>query len=175
MLERTRKKLREADYFLGALTSSQPGAFNKEPEAADFHLSAFVTAARAVTFVLRKEQGGVYETWKLGWFANLTADDKALMDFFVERRNEVQKEGDFEYDVTVRTVSLGEFLKEFYAQGGTFYSTGMPGTPQPTFQKVERRFAVRPEDTVPALCRRYLDLVKQLVADFERDLATNLG
>jgi hypothetical protein len=127
MLERTRKKLREAEFFLQALTGAEPEVFRQEPEAADFYLSAFLTAGRSVTFALRKEQNVEYEAWKPGWFAKLAPDDATLMKFFVDQRNQVQKEGELDFAVTLKTVSLGEFLQDFYSQGGNLLFDGNAG------------------------------------------------
>jgi len=171
MLERTHKKLREAGYFLRLMSANSGKWFRQEPEAVDFYISAFVSAARSVTFVLRKECPTEYERWAPGWFARLAQQDAAaatLADFFIDQRNKGQKEGGGDLEVIETEVSLAQFLHETAMEGGhTYISTGVPGTPPPTFTKHERRFAGWAEESVPDVCRRYLDLMERLVRESE--------
>jgi hypothetical protein len=90
-LSRTRKKLREAKFFLTELTAEDSGVMGSGSEAADFYLSAFFTSARAVTFVLARENTHHYQAWSQKWFAQLTEDERDLMNLFVEQKSE--KEG----------------------------------------------------------------------------------
>ena len=50
MIEATQKKLREARFFLSYLETENRRAVRNEPEAFDYFMSAFVSAARSVTF-----------------------------------------------------------------------------------------------------------------------------
>lgn len=167
----THNKLREADFFLRALTNDESEWMEQEPEAGDFYLSAFMSAARQVTYVL--EGVAEYKQWSKCWFAERPNEDEDLHKFFVDQRNKLQHEGAADLEkVTITDVSLGQFVHEMSrpgGPGGTAFVSGAPGAPGPTFTKSEFRFAGRAKDTVVDACRRYLDLLKQLVRDFERD------
>ena len=56
MIEATQKKLREARFFLSHLETENRRAVRNEPEAFDYFMSAFVSAARSVTFALQAEE-----------------------------------------------------------------------------------------------------------------------
>src|SRR5271167_689192 len=164
MLVRTQKKLREAEFFLGHLIRENSRVLDREPEAADFYLSSFFTAARSVTLILRIENPDVYELRARNWFSSVPAEDHDLMDFFVNQRNIVQKEGIA--DGTFTTVSLIEFMQDVYRRGGNeLVADGVVATVQPPFTKSETTFAHRPDTSVGACCRKYLHLLKQFVAE----------
>jgi hypothetical protein len=171
LIDLTHKRLREAEFFLRSLTSDESEWMEQEPEAGDFYFSAFMSAARQVTFAL--ERAG-YKQWSKDWLAGRPSDDGELHKFFIDQRNKAQHEGaaDLE-EVTTADVSLAQFLHEMSRPGGpggsTFMSSGTPGASQPTFTKSEFRFAGRSAHPVAEVCGRYLDLLKQLARDFERD------
>jgi hypothetical protein len=168
----TRKKLREAGFFLRLLAGvSKPSVMSPEPEAADFYLSAFLSAARAVPLALKKERTTEWNAWNHEhWFALLSESDGKLWDFFVEQRNKVHKEGGPDITVTVTSVSLIEFMQEVYRQGGNVtIGTGMPGmAPPPTFTRLEKSFTDFPGQTLAQACQPFFDLVSRLVAEFEQ-------
>lgn len=60
MLSRTQKKLREAEFFLGHLIRENSSVENRQPEAADFHLSSFFTAARSNVDLANREAGRIW-------------------------------------------------------------------------------------------------------------------
>jgi hypothetical protein len=167
VLDRAHKKLREAEFFLGLLIAADSAVIKRAPEAPDFYLSAFLTAARSVTFAMSKDHGESTEEWNIEWISRLSADDAALMRFFVKQRNKVQKEGSADIEVTFATVSLTEFVAELDANGGAYFGSHMPGMSQPTANRTETRFRAKPDVSVGAVCRSYLDLLKRLISDFE--------
>jgi hypothetical protein len=93
VIELTQKKLREVRFFLIALDEARQKVVRNEPEETDFSLSAFLSAARAVTWALAWEEPEKYQNWKDGWFARQSEDDGRLLKFFVEQRNYTQKRG----------------------------------------------------------------------------------
>lgn len=85
-MSETRRKLREAQYFLHVTEK----LFNNQSVEFEFHLNAFVNAARNVTFVMQNEYGevkGFKEWWKKHTFQ---ADKSAYR--FVNLRNVSLKE-----------------------------------------------------------------------------------
>jgi hypothetical protein len=172
MLQRTYKKLREAKFFLSAAyDEEQKVLFEKEPEALEFYLSAFVSAGRSVTFAMSKDAGGSTEQWTVDWIARLpTADDRKLMEFFNRQRVNTIHRGDMDVEESVTTVPFAEFVREISMGGAaTSFVTSPPGTPQPSFDRIELKFKGLPDGSAIGFCRRYIELVTNLVADFERD------
>lgn len=82
------EKLQETELFLDLLKSSNPRSFENR-----CYFSAFVSAARSVTFTLQFSMHGVsgFKDWYSGVQESLRAD--ALAPHFVGIRNEIQKKG----------------------------------------------------------------------------------
>ena len=166
--EATRKKLREAAFFLGQLaTVEKVIAPYADPEAPDYYLSAFLSAARAVPWTLKMERTDEWNAWNHhGWFKDMTEADGKLWDFLVDQRNKVHKQGGPELTYTVTPVSLIEFMSEM--QGGNVSIHNMPGTPPPIFSKIQKTFTAVPGQSLAAACQPLFDLVTRLVDKFER-------
>ncbi|NOD85921.1 MULTISPECIES: hypothetical protein [unclassified Ruegeria] len=79
-------RLQEAEYFLAQLSTKDGSEFQ-------FHLNAFLSAGRSVTFVLQKSMKRVrgFPEWYEGQQSTMRSD--AAMGFFLELRNISQKEG----------------------------------------------------------------------------------
>jgi len=168
--EATRKKLREAAFFLCKLAEVDRALLNHdEPEDADFYLSAFLTAARAVQFALHKERAKDWEAWIGGWVSTRTPDQLKSYDYLVDQRNKVEKQGGPEITITVSTVSVQEFMREVGNRGASFFMTQMPGLPPPTFSKQTTTLIAHPEQRLSVTCQPLYDVMKDLVEDFERD------
>ena len=60
MIEATQKKLGEAQFFFYRLLNEAQKPVRSEPEIFEFYLSAFLSAARSVTFVLQYEEKTKY-------------------------------------------------------------------------------------------------------------------
>jgi hypothetical protein len=82
------EKLREADFFLTKMEESGPDTY-----AFRFYFSAFVTAARSVTFAMQSAMSDIPEF--AAWYSprqdRLRADP--VSRFFISVRNEIQKRG----------------------------------------------------------------------------------
>jgi hypothetical protein len=170
VLDRARKKLREAEFFLGCLIAESSRSANGEPEAADFYLSAFFASARSVLFILQKENLGEYGQWSRDWIARLAPQDADLLDFCVDQQNNAGKVHAADTGGTFTTGSLVEFMQDVRRRGGNlFIADGMVGATRPTITKFKGGFADRLNASVDASCRIYLGILKRLVAEFERD------
>ena len=91
MIEATQKKLREATFFLSHLEREGTQAILSPTEAVEFYLSAFLSAARSVTFVLEAEEPAKYLEWSRTWRASLTESDRQLLAKFTSARNRALK------------------------------------------------------------------------------------
>ncbi len=81
------ERLREASYFARALGRQ------RNADIISYHLNAFLSAARSVTFILQKEMSGIqgFESWWGEQQQELSRDSSAR--FFLKLRNFSQKEG----------------------------------------------------------------------------------
>jgi hypothetical protein len=168
--EATRKKLREADFFLRRLASVDKGTvINADPEAPDFYLNAFLAAARGAQETLRKERNDEFKAWIRGWVNSRTNEQRASFKFLTDQRNMVLHEGGPELTYTVMPVSAFDFMREVSQHGGYVSMSHMPGIPPQTFSKLEKSFTAVPGQTLAAACQPLFDVMKDLVEDFERD------
>lgn len=168
MIDATQRKLREAQFFLGHLVNEAQKAVRNEPEAFGFYLSAFLSAARSVTFALQYEEKSKYDEWFPGWSENLSAEDQNLLKFLNDQRNYEQKRGGA--DVTV----IWEYVRVTQVRTGCpthpgygFHWFGPPGTPPPPVGIPVHLFeSSRGDQEVTLACQRYLGLLARLVEDF---------
>lgn len=169
--EATRKKLREAAFFLQLLaTVSKPLPMAPEAEVPEFYLSAFLSAARAVPWALQKERKADWDAWLNRWRAGLSASDVKLWGFLVDQRNKVHKEGGPELTFTLTPASLFEFMRDIQLHGGNVFVHGrVPGTPPPTVTALVKSFTAHPGRTLAEACQPLFDLMRRLVDEFERD------
>jgi hypothetical protein len=174
MLTRTRNKLREAEFFLSlANREYQAQLFDKEPDALEFYISAFVSAGRSVTFAMSKDAGRSTEEWTTEWIANLpSADDRMLVRFFNTQRVKTIHRGEMDVGELDSIVSSEEFSREISMGGGAIaFVTNPSATPSPTYKRTELKFKKLAEGSAIAYCQRYTAILTDLVSDFERDLS----
>ena len=132
MIEATQGKLREAQFFLGHLVNEGQELLCNEPQAFGFYLSAFLSAARSVTFALQYEEKAKYDEWFPQWFGSLSGEDQNLARFLKDQRNYVQKRGGADVAVVWEYVPVTQVRTErptHPAYG--FHWFGPPGTPPP--------------------------------------------
>jgi hypothetical protein len=162
MIERTQKKLREAIFFLTHLeqvTGSDPR------EAAEYYLSAFLSAARSVTFVLESEEPEIYSEWSRAWRASLTDAERQLLAKFTGARNRALKRETpavTEDQITQATRSgLSPELLFFFEVTDEDYGSIGPK------RLLRGRFSPQhaEEELIPT-CRAYVALLSKEVADF---------
>jgi hypothetical protein len=183
-LEQTKKKLREADFFFGHLieqSQRQKSVLEMEKktdEAFDFYLSAFLTAVRSVTDVLRKEAGitaDKYDAWYSEWLRAQSDDDRNLLllpddgksgrgrkkDLIREQRDaEVHREG-ARVRGEYKMVPLAE-----QGEGGNYWF-GPPRIDPPLVRRLVHYFdGGVAEKEVLAACKQHLQLTNALVAHF---------
>lgn len=94
-MHRTKLKLAEAAYFLERIRAHYHDVLTYSdiqlPVPLAYYVSAYVSAARSVTWILRAEYQAV-EGWEAWWRAQVpTADQAEIMSVFTEIRNRSQK------------------------------------------------------------------------------------
>ena len=93
MIDKTQRKLREAEFFYRRLLEVLERKWMNEPEAFRHFFSAFIQAARSVQWVLQSEQKQKYDAWHPAWESQLKPDDRKLLKLTATLRNEEAKEG----------------------------------------------------------------------------------
>lgn len=174
MLELTRKKIREAGFFLRLLSEQEQQLFRPEPEACDFFLSAFLTAARTVGDVVNVEEGDRYRDWFEKRRTTLTENQLELLKFTNQQRvNNVHIRGP-EVQNQVTDVPIWELQREIHMPGGSLFINpgGVPGQPMPmpTAQRSTMVFSQYPDASVAELSQRYLNLMVSIVDEYERGI-----
>ena len=177
MNQETHRKLNEAQSCYHLLRKHEgftQSNIIEKPEEFHNSLSAFLSAARSVTFVLQAEQRQAYQAWFPGWQNGLNPDEKQLFKFFNNQRiEEVHKLGadliEEKEAIPVTELIPDDRLHPAYQYGVT--ESAPVGTPP---SMVYRRFYYfKIQETrkrVTAWCQEYLTLLERLVQEFEQHL-----
>lgn len=138
-------KLAEATFFLECLE-----AYMLNQVAAIYFLDAFLSAARAVTWVLKKQCSHLpdFESWYVSWEAKMAADPR--FGEFKERRNEAEKRA-------LHRPSITYYTKVHYRLNATVERGET--TAKIAFAKNGKEVPLVPE------CRAYLDGLRAIVKD----------
>ena len=174
MIPATQKKLREARFFLGCLRRRDRVA-PPEQEEFEFYLSAFLSAARSVTFALENEEKAKYKEWRVTWPTLLTTEEEKFLDAMVEQRNIAQKRGGIPVAVDWEFVPVIQAKRD--ERGQPMYglqwfgpvTARMPQVGQPIHSITLGAGHVE----AVATCERYLSILERLVADFLKTHASD--
>lgn len=169
MIDVTQKKLREARFFMHILGNANRQPVRNEPEEFEFYLSAFLSAARAVTWALQHEQKDRYDAWFPSWLNKRGEEDQAFLKAMIEHRNFVQKRGGAELNQEWEDIPVTEIRMDNRAHPAYgFHWFGPPGTPAPTVGMPVYSFKGSGDDVISA-CQLYLQLLDNLVGEFIED------
>jgi hypothetical protein len=176
-LASTRRKLREAAFFLRHLNSANNEILLHETrsEASEFFLSAFLSAGRSVGDYMETEGGDDYRVW---WAQRETSEDQLdLLGFTREqRKNSVHIRGP-QIERSEEWVPVVELQREMALKGGSYVN--FSSAPQAAHgAKVWRpviRFTHFPERPVVDVCRDYLELMNTVVNEYEAHLRAPRG
>jgi hypothetical protein len=167
LLGNVEKKLREARFFSDKMSEQEHGAFGRK-EQFEFYLSAFLSAGRSVHFRLRHEQGATYDKWRTAWDATLTQEQRDLIKFMVDERNdEVHESGGS--SPTVETM-IAELRVGTYRLPGATHTIAGPADALASVPVPAYCFTVNgTERKVTEACEEYLVLLEKMVAKFKVD------
>ncbi|HSV73890.1 MAG TPA: hypothetical protein VLH79_09040 [Chthonomonadales bacterium] len=163
----TLKKLREASHFYDRLAPLAL-ALPSQAEEYDFLLSAFLSAARSVTFALQVEQKSPYDAWFPAWRSQLPQEDQDLLARMVDLRNQALKRGESPSVEVQVFIAITRLPPEHRAKACGVSWFGPPGSPPPEIGFVRHMLDLGESvQEASALCRRYLELLNRLVTDFK--------
>ncbi len=168
----TRKKLREAKFFLGRMSEAEESP-RLDKDDFDFYLSAFLSAGRSVTLFLQVEQKELYDACFLGWSKAPVGDEPELLKFMnAQRVAEVHKGGAEVYPMVERVpVTEAKFRDRRHPAYGISW-WGPPGVPPPTIGTKVHYFQIGDtREQAVETCKRYLQLLEKWVRDVEGRLS----
>ncbi len=163
-IPKTQKKLREARFFCGHMSVSErsPGL---DREDLDFYLSAFLAAGRTVTGFFDEKRNRQYRRWFHQCKMVLAESDRKLLNDMTSQRDaEIHEEGaevlpEVEF-VPVTEIDRGPRSSPAYGMHW--------GIPPPKIGTKVLYFNLRGKRAkVTTTCKRHLELLDQLVRDFE--------
>ena len=151
------KKLREAWFFLGHLHSTQSGP--QAHEAFDYHLSAFLSAARSAVYKVRFALG----SWDLidAWKATRSEEDRAFFDSMTGLRDsEVHNEG-----ATITREKESVPMRPSWDEHTAARLAAFIGMLSETKVYIDRHYVDLEDERVEAVpaCERFIDLVQDLL------------
>jgi len=175
MIERTRRKLDEARFFYGRLVKERQRKTLMNPSAFGYYLSAFIQAARSVTWRLGNEESDKWKAWRPKWERTLSDEDKKLLRFTRKLRNAEVKQGGTDLVVELEEVEVRLFMLsgadfDLERQHPAHGMSSMPGVAQP--KMVRSTYYFEHEDgkeEVTEMCKRYLDFLDKMLNDFCAD------
>jgi hypothetical protein len=176
MIPLTRMKQREAQFFFGILDESRQLVVNNEDETYAFYLSAFLSAARAVTFALKFEDTANYKTWFPPWLESRNENERNLLNFMRDQRNYAQKRGsaeftaaddpeDWEWIIPITEVRSSGHESRHAHGVYSFWAPWRQGAQVARRPYYFTHFSGDPNE-VTSVCEKYLDILAQLVEDF---------
>jgi hypothetical protein len=178
MIQRTRRKLDEARFFYQHLVNERPQAmkaFGHDQRAFRYYFSAFIQAARSVTWTLGNEEPETWKAWEPTWRAKRSTEEQKLLDLTNELRLDEAKRGGANALVEWEEVALHELLaltdvepwRQHPAYGVHVFAP--PGVPPPkAFRQTYYFEDTEGKEEVTALCKRYLDFLDKILNDMSR-------
>ncbi len=164
----TRKKLREAKFFLGRMSEAQESS-RLDKEDFDFYLSAFLSAGRSVIGFFHAKENRQYRRWFRDWRMALADSERKLLNDMTRQRDlEVHEQGaDVHADIEHVPVGEAEPGNRSHPAYGISWA-GPPGVPSPTIGTKVHYFQIGDtREQAVETCKRYLQLLDKLVRDFE--------
>jgi hypothetical protein len=114
LIEAAQYKLAEARFFLRQLQDEAAKVVRQDAAAFGHYLSAFVSAARSVPWVLQNEKKAKYDAWLPKWDDRLTNEERELLKFTNERRVDETKRKGAETSINWKYISIHELPTEQY-------------------------------------------------------------
>lgn len=186
-MRRTRQKLEEAAYFLQRVEEHYFDALEDNGRPLIYYVSAFISAARSVTWIMRSEYSRL-PGWKT-WYdvQRPSTHDLKLLRGFTDARNRSQKMEPLRVEVrlfvspkTGRTLDasgeapIGSPKLERYriTIQEVDPPSGEPRSIEAMLDSIECGLPEFGEEDLLRACRRYLDLLSALVQECEQRFDT---
>jgi hypothetical protein len=174
MIERTQRRLRQARFFYQHLVNPRHST-QGDPEAFGFYVSAFIQAARSITWTLGNEEPDKWKAWEPKWKAGRTAEEQKLLNITNKLRIDETKKGGATLTKEVEEVALEALVEAIpSSQGpGVAGAVNLVAASGKITIQVPIPFHYFEDETkkqeVTALCQRYLNFLEKMVKDFCED------
>jgi hypothetical protein len=172
MIVATRRKLDEARFFYGHLVTERQRASTHDPREFRFYFSAFIQAARSVTWTLGNEEPEKWKAWEPKWKDTRSNEEHKLLDLTNELRLDEAKRGGANALVEWEEVALqgllvlrSEDLEPWKQPPHRRSLVSQPKMFRPTYYFEQKDG----KEEVTALCKRYLDFLDKVLNDFCAD------
>jgi hypothetical protein len=177
MIVATRRKLGEARFFYGHLVNERRKTSMYDPAAFRYYFSAFIHAARSVTWTLGNEEPEKWEAWEPKWRDRRSTEEQKLLDLTNELRLDEAKRGGSNALIVWEEVALNELLRSVdfdlerqHPAHGMHRQSAIPGLPQPKMFRPAYYFEQEDgKQEVTAVCQRYLEFLEKTLNDFCAD------
>ena len=164
----TRAKLAEAQFFHRKLLEVGKRHFSPEPEGFGYYLSAFVSAARSVTFALQCEHKPEYDAWFPAWKNSLENDKRALLEEFNAHRIAEVHQGGMAITHELAEISMAEYYLAASSEGVQVHIFTPFGVPRPKFHRAVRTLSLGgTQAEVMGATGTYFALLTDLVNAFQ--------
>jgi hypothetical protein len=171
MIEKTQKRLRQARFFYEHLLN--PSKPNQE--AYEFYFSAFIQAARSVTWTLGNEEKEKWEAWEPKWRDSRSQEQQKLLKVTTKLRNVDAKEGGVRLTMEFEDVTVKALIQAIPSGQGIYphqrrrLPSMTPVHHSSTQKLVLPVLYFKDKDKKRELtdvCRQYLELLEKMVKDF---------
>jgi len=167
-IEATRLKLAEAEFFYRKLADADGRLVSGEPEAFGFYLSAFLSAARSVTYALQAERKAQYDIWYHNWAEALPKEQEDLLKHFNTQRVATVHRKGAAIESELEAISQSEYFLAVAKEGAQIEIWGgIPGTPAvPRFRMARSLIFEGTKVNAVHASGQYVALLSQLVNSF---------
>jgi hypothetical protein len=181
-LKNTKMKLGEARFFLHHLQKYQSAATSGNPMKPDgqafaYYLSAFISAARSVPWVLQAEEKEKYDAWIVGWEERRRSwaeaegvDIDRLLKLTNEMRvNVAKREGQVKTRIQTEMVPVTVPSWENNRYHINVVLLGLSPEDAVPRTSSETQYIEGTDQEVVKLCEQYVRYLEALLLDFERE------
>jgi hypothetical protein len=172
VIEATRRKLDEARFFHQHLLQERQGRGRMhDPRAFRYYFSAFIQAARNVTWALGKEEQAKWKEWEPTWRGTLNDEERKFLDLTNKLRVDEVHRGGADMSVEWEEVALHELFSDTglhpaytMVMRRAYLGAPPPRTMRPTYYLEDENG----KQEVTALCERYMKFLEKALSDFEQ-------
>jgi len=171
MIEKTQRRLRQAQFFYQHLVKQQAKG---DPETFRFYFSAFIQSARSVTWTLGKDEPDKWKAWERKW--KKSQEEQKLLDVTNELRKAEAHEGGADLTMELEEIAVEALVDAIPPRPGldAAYIRGLrrqSGEASVKLMQPVHYFEDKDGklQEITTLCRRYLDVLESVVNDFCAD------
>jgi hypothetical protein len=174
MIEKAQRRLRQAGFFYHHLVRERQQTSRADPEAFRFYFSAFIQAARSVTWTLGNEEPDKWEAWEPNWKANLSSEEQKLLDLTNERRIDEVHRGGADLTVELEEVAVQAAVDirpptSWERSGLSSFSAEIQIVTKKELRAAHYFEDKEGKEEITAFCERYLKFLEKTVDDFIRE------